>query len=136
MMDLFGSLMSLGAGNSGKPSPQPTGGFQAVMKPPPSQANAKGLFEAKMPLPAPTELGTMNQSVQATLAGAPTSVNTPVATPGTDWGQVGLMALQMAANSRGGSQPQQGLMPQRFNGGGQEHKFVNSKEFSQAKMSG
>lgn len=136
-MDLFNSLMSLGGGASGQPAASPPGGFQAVMKPPQSQANAKGLFEAKMPLPAPTELGTMNQSVQATLAGAPTSVNTPVATPGTDWGALGIMAAQTIASGMGGrGQRSSGLMPQRFNGSGQDHKYVNSKEFSQARMSG
>lgn len=137
-MDLFNSLMSLGGGGSGQPAPQASqpGGFQAVMKPQQSQANAQGLFEAKMPLPAPTELGTMNQSVQATLAGAPTSVNTPVATPGTDWGQLGIMAAQTIASGMGGRQQRSGLMPQRFQGGGQDHKYVNSKEFSQARMSG
>lgn len=109
MMDLFNSLMSMGGGAA--------------------QSAPTDMSQVKVPVQA------MDLSSTVTAANDQVKYN-PQAT-GTDWGAIGMGALQGVASATGGRQQgSQGLMqPRGFNGGGQEHQMVSGASLSGARAS-
>ena len=109
MMDLFGSLMSMGGGAA--------------------QAAPTDMSQVKVPVQA------MDLSSTVTAANSQLQYD-PQAT-GTDWGAIGMGALKGVAGSMGGRQKSpQGLMQARgYSGGGQGHEMVSGATLSGARTS-
>lgn len=118
MMDLFGSLMQLGAANGGGGAPAPAATNMSQIKVQPQAMDLSSTTTA-----ANSQLS--YQKAADSVAG------------GTDWGAVGKGILGGVAGSMGGGGQPQGLMaPGGFNGGGQEHEFIPGSKFSGARMAG
>lgn len=108
MMDLFGSLMSMGGGTA--------------------QAAPTDMSQVKVPVQA--------MDLSSTVTAANDQVKYDPQATGTDWGAIGMGALKGAAGSMGGRQAPQGLMQARgYNGGGQGHEMVSGASLSGARAS-
>lgn len=115
-MDLYGSLMQLGAANGGGGPPAATSMSQIKVQP-------QAMDLSSTTTAANSQLSYQNAS--DSVAG------------GTDWGSIGKGILGGVAGSMGGGEQPQGLMaPGRFNGGGQDHEFIPGSKFSGARMAG
>lgn len=112
MMDLYNSLMTLGS----------SGGA--------AQAAPTDMSQIKVPQQA-MDLSGVTQAANSQLQ------YDPNATPGTDWGAIGMGALGGMAGSMGGRQQKPGglMQPKRFDGRGQEHEMVAGSALSGAKTS-
>lgn len=109
MMNLYGNLMQWGS-TPNTPTPVP-----------------QDMSQVKVPQQA-MDLSGVTQAANSQLQ------YNPQATPGTDWGSIGMGALAGVAGSMGGRQKQpQGLMhSQQFSGRGQEYKATPASQLSGA----
>lgn len=110
MMDLMGNLMQWGSQTPNTPATIPT-----------------DMSQVKVPQQA-MDLSGVTQAANSQLQ------YNPQATPGTDWGSIGMGALAGVAGSMGGRQQQsQGLMrPRQFDGRGQEYEATAANKLSGA----